>query len=377
MCWVLDFIKNQVFQVGGDGKPVESEELKGLVFRINETDYKMGIGGLHSREKKVIRRADNDHELQDSDVTSYYPSLILQQGMYPPHIGPAFLRVFKRIYDRRLHAKATGDAGTSETLKIVLNGTFGKTGERGGRSVMYYPEMMIQVTLSGQLALLMLIERLELAGIQVVSANTDGIVTYCPKHLAETRDSIKAQWEKDTGLGLESKAYKAVYSRDVNNYIALLEKPNAKETDGFRFAKAIGTYRKVLDVYPMKWNPTCDICAEAVIAYLGGGIPVAETITGCTDFRKFIEVRRVTGGAVKDGEYLGKAIRWYYAKGEEGAIINASNGYDVPMSQGAKPCMTLPDNMPEDIDYDYYVDRATRMLEKDFEKAPPKQKVAA
>lgn len=376
MQWVLDFIKGQVFTIGSDGKPNESEELKKLVFTINKTDYKMGIGGLHSREKKRIRVASEGYELEDSDVTSYYPSLIIQQGMYPPHIGPVFLKVFKRIYDRRLHAKATGDAGTSETLKIVLNGTFGKTGERGGRSVMYYPEMMIQVTLSGQLALLMLIERLELAGIEVISANTDGIVTYCPIHLRDTRDAIKAQWEKDTGLGLESSGYKAVYSRDVNNYIALLKEPSKKATDGFKYAKAIGTYRKVLDVYPMKWNPTCDIVAEAVIAFLGAGIPVAETIKGCTDFRKFIEVRRVTGGAVKDGVYLGKAIRWYYAAGEEGAIINASNGYDVPMSQGGKPCMTMPEGMPDDIDFEYYIERAEKMLESDFEPKS-KAKIAA
>ena len=36
--------------------------------------------------------------------------------------------------------------------------------------------MLIQTTVTGQLALLMLIENIELAGFTVVSANTDGIV---------------------------------------------------------------------------------------------------------------------------------------------------------------------------------------------------------
>lgn len=64
------------------------------------------------------------------------------------------------------------------TFKIVLNGTFGKLGSK--YSFLYSPNLMIQVTITGQLALLMLIEALEAAGISVVSANTDGIVSRCP-----------------------------------------------------------------------------------------------------------------------------------------------------------------------------------------------------
>lgn len=365
MQWVLNFIRGQVFVVDAYGSPTESKELSDLAFTIGDTVYQMGIGGLHSKEKKVIHQSDDEYELSDNDVTSYYPSLMIQQGMYPPNIGPVFLQVFKRIYDRRVAAKRGGDKATAETLKIVLNGTFGKTGERGGHSVMYYPEMMIQVTLSGQLALLMLIETLELAGISVISANTDGVMIKCPRRLLDKKKQIITWWEATTGLGLETVPYKAVYAKDVNNYIALYTEPK-KGDDAFRYGKAIGAYRKVLNAYPNKWNPTCDVCQEAVIAYLATGTPVAETIRNCNDFRKFIEVRRVTGGAVKNGEYLGTAIRWYYAVGEEGAIINAKNGYDVPRSQGAKPCMVLPEGMAPDINYDYYIARATKMLEKDF-----------
>lgn len=382
MQWVLDFIKSQVFIVDAYGSPTQSKELEDLAFQIGGSVYQMGIGGLHSKEKKVIHYSDDEYELSDNDVTSYYPSLMIQQGMYPPNIGPVFLQVFKKLYDKRLTAKglmnelknsASPDvimlklhAETAETLKIVLNGTFGKTGERGGHSVVYYPEMMIQVTLSGQLALLLLIETLELAGISVVSANTDGIIVKCPRALIPVKEQIMKWWQQTTGLGLEHTFYKAIYSRDINNYIAVTDKPNKKEPGVWQNAKAIGAYRRTLEAYPPKWNPTCDICPEAVIAFLTAGTPVDETIRNCTDFRKFIEVRRVTGGAVKNGEYLGKAIRWYYAVGEEGAIINAKNGYDVPKSQGAKPCMVLPDEMPTDIDYEYYIQRALKILEKDF-----------
>ncbi|QWY83371.1 DNA polymerase protein [Rhizobium phage RHph_X3_2] len=362
MQWVMNLIPYLDFVVAMDGSPTMPDKLAGLDIPIGGSVYRMGIGGLHSKEKKAVHVAGDRYELSDNDVVSYYPSLIIQQGMYPPNIGPAFLEVFTKLVHRRIAAKKAGDKATAETLKIVANGTFGKTGERGGWSVVYYPEMMIQVTLSGQLSLLMLIEALELEGISVISANTDGIVVKCPVELIERKKEIMREWEATTGLELEHKNYKAIYSRDVNNYVALYEKPDDKEKGAFRFAKAIGAYRKTLDAYPMKWNPTCDICSEAVIQYLYDGTPIEETIGLEKDIRKFIEVRRVNGGACKDGEYFGKAVRWYYAKGIEDEIINAKNGHSVPRSLGARPCMTLPKQIPDDLDFEYYFERAHDIL---------------
>lgn len=364
MKWVLSTVKQVDFEVGADGSVALPAVLAGLDVPIGNSVYRMGIGGLHSSEKKMVHYAGDLYELSDNDVTSYYPSLIIQQGMYPPNVGPAFLRVFKRIYDRRLHAKKTGDKKTAETLKIVLNGTFGKTGERGGWSVVYYPEMMIQTTLSGQLALLMLIEWLELNGISVVSANTDGIVVKCPIHLLDLKAEIMAYWEQKTGLGLESVKYKAIFSRDVNNYVALYADDPKKVVDNFSYAKSIGAYRKITGAYPPKWNPTCDICADAAIGFLAKKIPIEKTIRASSDLRAFIEVRRVNGGAYKDGEYLGKAIRWYYSTADKEPIINAKNGHTVPRSEGAKAYLTMPPDspLPDDLDFDYYIDRAYKMV---------------
>lgn len=372
MLWVLDFIRRQDFVIDDNGSPQMPPELDKLDLRIAGNAYRMGIGGLHSQEKRAVHIAGDTHEIRDDDVTSYYPSLIIQQKMYPPNIGPEFLFVYTKIVDTRVAAKKAGDKDTAETLKIVANGTFGKTGEGGGYSVVYYPEMMIQVTVTGQLSLLMLIERLELAGIAVISANTDGVTSKCPIDLTETRDAIMKQWEIDTGLTLENKKYKALYSRDVNNYIAVYDKPDPKEKSAFKYAKAIGAYRKTLEAYPLKWNPTCDICPEALIEFLATGKSVEETIRACTDIRKFIEVRRVAGGGYKNGEYLGKVIRWYYSTTNEGEIINAKNGHSVPRSKGAQPCMILPSQVPEDIDYSYYIERAVGMLDDFFPKKDKK-----
>jgi hypothetical protein len=359
---ILEFVCQQRMVVDEWGSPSLPAALGKLVVEIAQTQYNMGIGGLHSKEKTQVNAADDNYELTDNDVTSYYPSLIIQQGMYPPNVGPVFLDVFRRIYLRRLDAKRNGDKATSETLKIVLNGTFGKTGERGGHSVVYYPEMMIQVTLTGQLALLMLIEALELEGIPVVSANTDGIVIKCPRPLIQRKQEIIDAWQKQTGLEMESTPYKAVYSRDVNNYLAFYDKPK-----GDSYAKGKGAYAFAADA-GLKVNPTAEICTTAIILWIAKNTPIAETIRACTDIRQFVVVRLVRGGAVKDGVYLGKAIRWYHAVGNDGEIINAKNGHTVPKSQGAKPCMKLPDSLPDDIDYEFYINRAYEMLNDFYPK---------
>jgi hypothetical protein len=246
-----------------------------------------------------------------------------------------------------VEAKRKGNKVEADSLKITVNGSFGKLASP--YSMLYSPDLLIQVTLTGQLALLMLIERLELRGINVVSANTDGIVIKCPRARQAEMMGVVTKWEKDTGFVTEGSNYRALYARDVNNYIAVKE-------DGSTTLK--GAYAKP----GLHKNPTNQICVDAVIALLTKGTPIAETIRTCTDIRKFASVRSVTGGAVKDGVFLGKSIRWYYAAGEEGEIIYASSGNTVPRSQGARPMMDLPKVFPSDVDYDWYEREAVRVL---------------
>ena len=48
-------------------------------------------------------------KLEDIDVKSYYPSMILTMGMVPDQLGPAFATIYRGIYDRRLKAKSEAD----------------------------------------------------------------------------------------------------------------------------------------------------------------------------------------------------------------------------------------------------------------------------
>lgn len=408
---LLRDIVDSNFVIDENGSPIEPESLKGNNIHIGNGIYRLGIGGLHSSETRTAHFADDQYMLVDRDVASYYPNIILNCSLFPKHLTTSFLTVYRNIVETRLKAKRDGNSVVANALKIVANGSFGKFGSK--YSMLYAPDLMIQVTVTGQLALLMLIERLEADGIEVVSANTDGIVIKCLRSRETDLLAHIKEWERVTGFETEETQYRALYSRDVNNYIALKKKGGYKGKGAFAETS-------------ISKNPQNTICVEAVIAWLEHGTPIRQTIVNCDDVRKFVTVRTVRGGAIKithtnyddtltpgqkkavllasgwmqllpgplttakfdlipDGcgydvetayriycgrdtyDYLGKVIRWYYAVGETGAIhykvTNKTGGRNkVPASDGAFPLMQLPDCLPSDIDYERYISEANDIL---------------
>lgn len=444
MCRAFDTVCAAEFTLHPDKLTVQMPpSLEGLEVGIGNSVYRMGIGGLHSQEKNRAVHSSDTHVLRDADVASYYPSLILNSGKWPKALGKQFLQEFAAIKDERLNFKklqknievnwetisrrdyVQGSDLSKKAVrsyrsnpewieamvgneggKIMINGTFGKTGSP--YSVLFAPEMLIQTTITGQLALLMLVEYFEIRGIPVVSANTDGIVIHCPRELVEQSGHVIKRWERETGLEMETSDYQVIYSRDVNNYFAV-------KTDGS--VKRKGEYSTAGLVE--KKNPDVEICGDAVAEFLSKGTPVAQTIMTCRDIRKFVVVQKVAGGGVKlwgegprpdalvkemipeleaagyikEGrkwrhpdwpasepsylpagiyynfvyepripEHLGKVIRWYYSTEAPGPIIYNSNGNTVGMSYGARPCMVLPDEFPQDVDYDWYVNKCEGIL---------------
>jgi DNA polymerase elongation subunit (family B) len=343
----LEAFTSATFRLDHKGDVAEPDELAGLRIKVGESTYQLGIGGIHSCEKQVAHIATDGVMLLDRDVTSYYPMIILSQGLAPAHLGADFLTVYRSIVDRRIAAKRAKDKVTDAALKITINGSFGKFGSKW--SALYDPKLLIQTTVTGQLALLMLVDALHAAGIPVVSANTDGIVIKCRQDQREAMLAIFADWERRTGFQTEETAYAALYSRDVNNYLAI-------KTDGS--VKTKGTYADAT----LKKTPASQICVRAVVDWLQFGLPIEWTIRRCQDIRQFITLRQVSGGAVKGQEYLGKAVRWYYARGETGCIHYRKNGNKVPKSDGAKPIMVLPDRFPSDVDHSRYISDAQGIL---------------
>lgn len=350
---VLEVVEKSSFIVTHTGRIEMPKILQDLKIKIGGSVYRLGIGGLHSSEESVRHLTDDKFSVFDWDVTSYYPAIILLCRLYPEAIGEVFLEIFQSIVDRRVEAKKAKEKVTDKTLKIVINGAFGKLGSPF--SAMFAPKLMIQVTVTGQLSLLMLIEQMESMGLPVVSANTDGIVIKCPKGREAVMMKVIKEWEKQTGFNMEKTEYSGIYSRDVNNYLAI-------KTDGKIKTKGVFS-SKILDpdTQILKKNPQNEICSIAVAYFLRDGVPVEETIRGCKDIRRFLTVRKVNGGALKGGEYLGKTVRWYYGKGARGPIVY-KNGNMVARSEGSVPLMELPAEFPTDVNYDWYIREAEELL---------------
>lgn len=343
---VFNIVTSVDFKVKDNGVVELPAEIKSLKIAIGDSVYKMGIGGLHSTEQKVAHVADDTFVLRDFDVASYYPSVILNERLYPANLGEDFLGVYRGLVKRRLEAKRTGNKAVDGALKVTINGSFGKFGSKW--SVLYSPTLLIQVTVTGQLALLMLIEGMEGVGIQVVSANTDGIVLKCPVDKQQLMYDMVKWWEGATGFTTEETQYAALYSRDVNNYVAI--KPDGK-------VKLKGVFAPT----GLMKNPVNAVVVDAVIGHLTKGIPVNDTIRACDDVRRFLTVRTVAGGAVQGGEYLGKCVRWYYSTQSPGPVTYKTNGNKAARSDGSKAMMTLT-CIPENLDYDWYVSEATALL---------------
>lgn len=360
---ILNTVLEAMFVVNEHKRVVTPQSISELSIEIGNCIYKMGNGGLHSSEKSIRHLETDEIRLIDCDVESYYPRIVLNEKLVPEHLSAVILDVFENIVTTRLAAKASGDKDTADSLKIVINSLFGKLGDP--YSVFYAPQLVTQTTVTGQLALLMQIEMLELAGFEVISANTDGVITKVPRNRYEEFCSIVKYWEKSTGFKTEETNYKAVYSRDVNNYIAI-------KTNGE--VKTKGVYSEVGSALnsPLSKNPESYICSMAVQEFLTKGVPIQETVLNCgqnvaqkhypTKISRFVSVRVVKGGAQKSGIYLGKSIRWYYGKGETGCINYVTSGNTVAKSEGAIPMMDMLEDLPADLDFEYYIKTSKEML---------------
>jgi len=351
---LLNKIRLAKFIVQPSGKIALPDELQVSV-QIGEGVYRLGIGGLHSSEKTVAYKATENTSIVDRDVASYYPRLITTLRLFPQSCGPNFLTAFEELIKVRLDAKAKKIFSRDKGLKIVINGTSGKLSDIW--SIFYSPDLTIQMTVSGQLALLLFIEMLESEGIKVISANTDGIVMLVNKDQEYAYEQTWKHWERLTGFTTEETRYSGYYARDVNAYFAVKLDGSVK-VKGNPYSEVGSQSGTQLDV-----NPSILICSDAVKALISKNIPIEQTIKECKDFTRFINVRQAKApGAHKNREYLGKVLRWYYAKGELGSINTVAANNKVADSDGAKPCLDLPESFPNDIDYQWYINKTKEIL---------------
>ncbi len=386
----------------GNGSPTAPQFLNDEVV-VGSGAYQCGVGGIHStHDKCMYLEATDDLLLSDFDVASYYPNIMLKAGLAPKlggDKGKKFLEEYRHIYEARMEAKRAGNKKVANALKICLNGTFGKLGSMF--CSFYAPELMLAVTLTGQLNLLCVINELtKIKGVSVKSANTDGmLVAYKPN----TRDKVLKVFAKNakrTGFEYEETPYAKYAAKDVNNFVAL--KPDGK-------VKTKGLYTlndpKENPLYLMK-NPTMDVCTRMVIDYMREGVIPNDSIDRYTDMKDFVAIRNVKGGGIQFDGYkkvddwvetepgnwrrpewsslkasvkrksrpppvdvgvggipFGRVARWYMTTNDMPPLSYLSNNSQVPKTEGARICMTLPDELPKDLNKQWYIDEAYEILE--------------
>jgi hypothetical protein len=204
---------------------------KDLSATVRDFTFHFGTGGIHGSIENAVVRADDEHEIWDWDVASYYPNLAIANRFYPAHLSETFCDVYSEVFHmRRQHKKGTAE---NAMLKLALNGVYGDSNNK--YSPFYDPQYTMSITVNGQLLLCMLSEWLMAAPeVQMIQANTDGITVRLPKTLVPWMNDVCAHWMKMTGLELESAQYDAMFIRDVNSYIAVKH--------GGKGLKRIGAY---------------------------------------------------------------------------------------------------------------------------------------
>lgn len=265
-------------------------------FTFMGTSYTIATGGLHSNEIPAVYVENSDSIIVDRDVASYYPNMIRSLKVCQKHLIPkAWFRIADTIVDERLEHKHLAKdksldvmerdkhATAAACLKIVANaGIFGKMGSE--KSFLCDKKAMYQVTINGQLFLLMLIEKLELAGIHVISANTDGIVTIVPRELEQTADDICHWWEKHLGLELEFTYYTKYVTEGVNSYLTVKRGGSSK----FK-----GRMNPKMFLEDLSKGYNSPIVAKCVTEYFINGTPIMETLRNAKSILDFCRTQNV------------------------------------------------------------------------------------
>lgn len=349
--------------------------------------FDMGVGGLHSQDAPAIYESDEDYWILDADVSSFYPNIMLINKIRPAHLGEQFTSILSSLTKERIEAKKAGDDPKAEALKITINAIFGKLGF--DHYWLYDPEAFYSVTISGQLYLLMLVELLTLKGIEVISANTDGVTCKVRKIQLKDYQVVCRQWEELTKFELEIVPYWKYIRKDVNNYTSLKgkkffvknlfevsdEKPR-EDFDDKKDVKKKGLFEdeilKEEAIKPKGYSPP--IIPKALNNYFLKNIPIEETVGNSKDIHDFFMFQKCSkkfGLYYQNGkgpENIQRVSR-FYASLEGGELYKSDGKRKIALRAGVsvKVLNNIPFNLSFDnlnVDKMYYVKEVQQIVDK-------------
>lgn len=249
-------------------------------------------------------------------------------------------------------------------LKLALNGVYGDSNNQ--YSPFYDPKYTMAITINGQLSLCLLAEQLlEIENLKLIQVNTDGVTVALPRVAKGQYDEICKAWEKQVGLQLEFADYDKMFIRDVNNYIALYTDGKTKNKGAYEY-KDLGWHKNHSSlVIPM--------AAEAKMLH---GTDVREFIMNHKEKFDFLLRTKVPRSSslvlVQDDgtEVEQQNICRYYPCKSGGKLVKIMPPLEpggelrrlsIDSAWKVKPCNDIDDYVG-DIDYDYYVEEAVKLV---------------
>lgn len=348
------------------------------VINFYGTVYTIATGGLHSQDRPAVLTSTDDYTYIHFDINSFYPSVMVAYNIAPKHLNNnVFVKMVDYFRLTRIKCKHTKDEDgliitgvhnklAAEALKIVINAIYGKFGFE--MFFLFDRFAQMQVTINGQLMVMMVVEALELDGIHVVSANTDGIIVKLPKDKEEDFKRITDDWCAQNKLGADSEQYKLFVTRDINNYF------NIQSNDKIEYKGSLDPHQYLKD---LKKGYDMPVVAKAVFEYFAHGVPVMETLRNHKDILDFCKTQnvgkqfevvyqKVENGKVVD-VHSQRHVRFYVST--KGVVIMKENVHDKKRSvlASGKPVIILnklddKDIALRNIDYKYYYEEAYKII---------------
>lgn len=249
-----------------------------------------------------------------------------------------------------------------------------KSNSNNKYSSFYDPMYTMKITINGQLSLSMLIEKIvDRCDAKLLMANTDGFEIYISNEMIDKTNKLVKLWEDITGLQMEQVEYESMFIRDVNSYIAVTTDGKIKRKGAYTYHPAISDKAEL----GFHQNHSSLIIPMAVEHEVLGLDKVEDFIMNHKDPFDFLLSTKVPRPSRlvlvnEEGEDIPlQNICRYYPSTTKGKLVKIMPPLEVGGDDrrlgimtdwDVKVCNNM-DNFTWDINYDYYVSEAKKLLE--------------
>lgn len=356
-------------------------------FRNNEkltvtlcgVEHQLGSGGIHAALKKC-----HENDMLYLDVSGYYNLVMINYDLLPRTIPQEGKDLYEYMYHQQLALKGVDNAKRS-VYKTILLAVFGASMNK--YTDFYDPQIGSLITITGQLFLVDLLEKLE-GKIKLIQSNTDGIIVKpLPQYSEEDVLSIVKEWCTRTGFVIKPKKITNLHQRDVNCYCYDVE--DSWDVKGDAFVGSFGMETPLIHELYVSKEPA--IVGLAVKDYFLNKIKPEQTIKEhirelrffqylCKklsyDYCTYESTNIQTG--ITTSEYTADLNRCFALKydGETINVIVKHKSRDGKEAKAKLP--NMPDNyfifnkdilndetideLVEKIDYQWYIDRSYKRI---------------